>query len=127
VDALAEQVPAASLVITVTCGAEQPERCSQGLTVAATAVAAGVPVSLWLTGEAVRLAVRGAEGFVLEHAADPVELLGVVAAEGAVTVCTQCAARRDLVEADLVDGTRIAGAAVLVDEVMRPGARALVY
>lgn len=120
-------LPGASLVVKVTAGAEAPERCSQALTVAATAVASGVPVSLWLTGEATRLAVRDAEGFTLEHAADPLELLAVVAAEGTVTVCTQCAARRGLAEADLLEGARVAGAAVFVQEVMAPGARALVY
>jgi predicted peroxiredoxin len=127
VDDLPETPAQGSLVVKVTCGAEAPERCSQGLTVAATALAAGVPTSLWLTGEATRLALLGAEGFVLEHAADPVELLAFVADEGTVTVCSQCAARRALTEADLVPGARIAGAAVLVQEVMAPGARALVY
>lgn len=125
-DLPADPAPA-SLVVKVTCGAEAPERCSQALTVASTAVAAGVTVSLWLTGEATRLAVRGADGFVLEHAADPLELLALVAAEGTVTVCSQCAARRSLTGADLVPGARIAGAAVLVQEVMAPGARSLVY
>ena len=38
------------LVVKVTCGAEEPERCNQGFTVAATALAAGADVSLWLTG-----------------------------------------------------------------------------
>ena len=41
-----------SLRIKVTCGGEDPERCNQAFTVAATAVAAGADVGLWLTGEA---------------------------------------------------------------------------
>ena len=40
------------LVVKVTAGADDPERCAQGFTVAATAVASGAQVSLWLTGEA---------------------------------------------------------------------------
>lgn len=123
----AAQPPARSLVVKVTCGAEEPERCTQALTVAATAVASGAAVSLWLTGEATALAVRGAEGFALAHAADPLELLGAVLAEGRVTVCTQCAARRGLEQDDLVDGVRIAGAAVFVAEALEPGTTALVY
>ena len=47
------------LHVKVTCGAEDPERCNQGLTVAATAVAAGADVSVWLTGQATWLAVAG--------------------------------------------------------------------
>jgi len=118
-------------VVKVTCGADEPERSTQGLTVAATALASGAEVSLWLTGEAVALAVRGAQGFALAHAADPLELIGSVLeagpGEGAVTVCTQCAARRGLEQDDLLDGVRIAGAAVFVAEALRPGSTALVY
>lgn len=118
---------AARLVVKVTCGAEAPERCNQGLTVAATALAAGAEVSLWLTGEAVDLARTGAVGFTLEHAADPLELLAAVLAEGRVTVCTQCAARRGLTAEDLPAGVRIAGAAVFVAEALDPASTALVY
>jgi predicted peroxiredoxin len=117
----------ARLVVKVTCGAEAPERCNQALTVAATALASGATVSLWLTGGAVDLAVTGAAGFALEHAADPLELLSAVLAEGTVTVCTQCAARRGLVQEDLLAGVRVAGAAVFVAEALDPGTTALVY
>jgi predicted peroxiredoxin len=44
-----------------------------------------------------------------------------------VTVCTQCAARRNIGADDLIDGIRIAGAATFVAEVMTEGAQALVY
>ena len=88
-------------------------------------------MSLWLTGEAVALAVRGAEGFALPHAADPLELLGSVLeagpGSGRVTVCTQCAARRGLEQADLLDDVRIAGAAVFVAEALDPRSTALGY
>ncbi len=50
---------ARSLVIKVTAGADDPERCNQAFTVAAAAVASGVPVSLWLTGEAAWFARAG--------------------------------------------------------------------
>src|SRR6476646_9120127 len=43
---------ARALVVKVTCGSEDAERCNQAFTVAATAAAAGAAVSLWLTGEA---------------------------------------------------------------------------
>jgi len=46
---------------------------------------------------------------------------------GALTVCSQCAARRDLGEADLLPGTLIRGAAAFVEEVLADGAQALVY
>jgi predicted peroxiredoxin len=120
--------PARSLVVKVTSGVEAPERLSQAFTVAATAVASGVQVSLWLTGEASWMAVPGrAEAFELPHAASIVDLRAAVLAGGRLTVCTQCAARRDLTEDRLVEGAVIRGAAAFVEEVMAPGAQALVY
>jgi predicted peroxiredoxin len=116
------------LVVKLTAGADAPERCMQGLTVAATAVAAGVDVSLWLTGEATWLAVPGrAEEIELPHAADPAELVGALLESARVTVCTQCAARRSLTAAALLDGVRIAGAQAFVAEVTAPDVQALIY
>ena len=117
-----------SLVVKVTAGAERAAACNQAFTVAAAAVAAGVRVSLWLTGEAAWFAVPGkAAEFDLEHAAPLDALLATILEAGTVTLCTQCAARRDLTPADLLRGIRIAGAPAFVEEVMAPGARSLVY
>jgi len=119
---------ARSLVVKVTCGVEAPERLSQALTVAATAVAAGVTTSVWLTGDAVWCAVPGrAPELDLVHAASLADLVEAVRLGGALTVCTQCAARRGLTEADLADGVRIAGAATFLEESLADGAQALVY
>jgi len=118
-----------SLVIKCTTGPdENAERCSQALTVAATAVAAGVTVSLWLTGDAVWLGVPGrAEAVVLEGAASFASLRDAVLALGTLTVCTQCAQRRGLEQVDLLEGIRIAGAPTFVEECLAEGAQALVY
>jgi len=119
---------ARDLVVKVTCGIEAPERCNQGFTVAATAAAAGSGVSLWLTGEAVWMAVPGrAEELDLPLATPIDQLLTAVLAAGSVTVCSQCAGRRELTEADLVPGVRIAGAVAFVDEITQDGVQALVY
>ena len=75
-----------TLVVKATAGADAPERCSQAFTVAATAVAAGVPVSLWLTGESAWFALPGrAAEFDLPHAAPLPDLLEAVLAGGTVT------------------------------------------
>ena len=50
---------ARSLVIKITAGKDDPERCNQAFNVAATAVASGVTISLWLTGEAAWFALPG--------------------------------------------------------------------
>ncbi|KOX17068.1 DsrE family protein [Nocardiopsis sp. NRRL B-16309] len=117
-----------SLVIKVTAGENDPERCNQAFTVAAAALASGVDVSLWLTGESAWFAVPGrAEEFALPHAAPLCDLLEAVLAAGRVTVCTQCAARRELTQDDLITGVRIAGAPSFVEEAVAEGAQALVY
>lgn len=116
------------LVVKLTAGADEPERCSQAFTVAATAVSAGATVSLWLTGESVWLALPGrAAQFTLEKAAPLQDLLEAVLLGGSVTVCTQCADRRSIVPDDLMTGVRVAGAATYVAEILRPEAQAVVY
>ena len=118
----------ARLVLKITCGPEALERLNQGLTVAATALASGVEVSLWLTGDATWIAVPGrAEALDLPHAAPLAELRDAVLGSGTLTVCGQCAARRSLTDADLVEGAQIRGAAAFVEEIMAPGTQALVY
>ena len=52
-------MPSHALVVKITSGTEDPERCNQALTVAAAAVASGLEVSLWLTGEAAWLSLPG--------------------------------------------------------------------
>lgn len=119
---------AKKLVIKVTAGADAPERCSQAFTVAAVAVASGVEVSLWLTGESAWFALPGrAAEFELPHSAPLPDLIDSVLAAGQVTLCTQCAARRGIAEKDVIDGVRIAGAQLFVSEIMPDGVQALVY
>ena len=116
------------LVVKVTAGADDAERCNQAFTVAATAVAAGADVSLWLTGEAAWFGVPGrAAAFSLPHATPLADLLAAVLDGGRVTVCTQCAVRRGIGETDLVPGVRLAGSPSYVEEVLAEHAQALVY
>lgn len=118
----------ARLVVKVSVGAEQPERCNQGFTVAATAASVGAEVSLWLTGEASWFALPGrAEQLVLPLATPLPELLAVLLGSASVTLCGQCAARRGLGPQDVLPGVRIAGSAVFVEEILRPQVQALVY
>lgn len=104
------------------------ERVAQALTVATTALASGIPTSVWLTGEATRLATPGyAARLTLPHAAPFEDLVDLLLDAEVVTVCTQCAARRGLTEVDLLPGARIAGAAGFVEQALAEGAQALVY
>jgi predicted peroxiredoxin len=117
-----------NLRIKVTCGAEEPERCNQGFTVAAAAVAAGADVGLWLTGEAAWFALPGrAASFSLPLATPLADLLDTVLAGGQVTVCSQCAERRGIDSAAVLPGIRIAGAATFTEEILMADTQALVY
>src|ERR687897_3664533 len=104
------------VAIKITCGAEAAERPNQAWTVAATAIASGADVAVWLTGEAVWFAVVGRQpDLELEHATPVAELIEAVRSSGRIVVCTQCAARREIVATDLINGATIAGAASFVE------------
>jgi predicted peroxiredoxin len=117
-----------SLVVKVTAGKDDQERCNQAFTVAATGVASGLQVSLWLTGEAAWFALPDRAGDVtLAHATPLAQLLAKVLEEGTVTVCSQCASRRNIGPDDTIKGIRIAGSSTFLAEVMADGTKALVY
>ena len=119
---------ARTLIVKATAGADAPERCAQAFTVAATGgrgrrggfVVADRRVGL------VRPARPGGE-FELPHSAPLAGPAGRRAGRRQVTLCTQCAARRDITAADVLPGVRIAGAAAFVEECLADGAQALVY
>jgi predicted peroxiredoxin len=125
---MSSEMTSRSLLIKITCGAEAAERANQAWTVAAMGVAAGASVSVWLTGEAVWFAVRGRQPDLELPYATPVnELIETVRLGGAITVCTQCAARRELVVEDLIQSAMIQGAASFVEAALADNVQALVY
>jgi len=74
------------------------------------------------------LALPGrAEAFELPHSAPLHELRDAILAAGSITVCTQCAARRNITEQDLISGITIKGSASFVAEIMDAGVQVLVY
>lgn len=115
------------LVVKCTAGAERRESLFQAFTVAATAGAAGIEVSLWLTGDAVWHAVAASDDVELAYSPPLSQLRDAVLAAGTVTVCVQCALRRDITQGDLIDGVRLAGTATFLEEAVEPATTALVY
>lgn len=111
------------LVVQLTT--DDPEQVATALTVGMTAAAAGVDVSLWLSGPASMFAVPGREpAYDLPHAPALEMALDVI---GTVSVCSQCAARRGLTDADLRPGAAIVGATTLVEALLADGAAAVTY
>ena len=125
---MSTEMTARALLIKITCGAEAAERANQAWTVAAMGVTAGASVSVWLTGEAVWFAVPGRQpDLELPYATPVAELIEAVRLGGSITVCTQCAARRELVVQDLVGSATIQGAASFVEAALADNVQALVY
>lgn len=119
---------ASQLVIKLATGLEDPERVAQAFSVASTTLASGIDVSLWLAGEAAWFALPGrAEEFSLPHAPNISDLLATLISESQVTLCAQCAVRRNINEGDQIVGIKIAGTATFVEEITRENTQALVY
>lgn len=117
-----------NLVVKLASGATEAERVAQAFSVASTALAAGVDVSLWLAGEASWFAIPGrAEEFSLPYSAPLHEMLCTLIDNATVTLCTQCAVRRNIQDGDQIKGIRIAGTATYVEEITREATQALVY
>lgn len=117
-----------SLLIKVTCGADDAERSNQAFNVAAAAAAMGADVELWLAGEAAWFGVPGrAEQFDLPLAAPLRGLIDSILATGRLVVCSQCAARREIGPDDLIEGVTIAGAAAFAERALADDVQALVY
>jgi predicted peroxiredoxin len=117
-----------NLVIKLTCGLESPERVSQAFSVASAALASGVNVSFWLTGDAAHFALPGkAAAFELPHAAPLEDQLSALVSGARVVLCSQCAVRRNINDGDQIKGIIIEGAASFVEEITRESTQAIVY
>ena len=105
------------VVINLATGLEDSERVTVALLVGGAAAAAGKPVTMFLTKEAVRLAVPGvAEGVACDGCPPLPTLVQQYAdAGGELLVCPICFNARGLDEADLVGNARIGGATPLWD------------
>jgi predicted peroxiredoxin len=117
-----------NLVIKLTCGLESPERVSQAFSIASAALASGVKVSFWLTGDAAYFALpEKAAEFELPHAAPLADQLSALVSGARVVLCSQCAVRRNINEGDQIKGIVIEGAASFVEEITRESTQAIVY
>jgi predicted peroxiredoxin len=106
---------AGKVVVNLATGLEDPERVTVAFLVGGAAAEQGRPVAMFLTKEAVRLAV---EGFARGVACDGCPPLGrlfqqFTEAGGELLVCPICASARGVGEATLVENARLAGATPL--------------
>jgi predicted peroxiredoxin len=105
------------VVVTLTTGLDDPERVTVAFLLAGGAIAQGRPTVMFLTQEAVRLALPGvAQGEGCEGC-PPLERLFQQFADGGgeLIVCPYCFNARKLDEQDLVPNARIGGATPLFE------------
>ncbi len=103
------------VVVNLATGLEDPERVTVAFLVAGAAAAAGKQVTMFLTKEAVRLALPGvAEGVACDGCpALPTLATQFAEAGGRLLVCPICFGARKLAEDALVDHAQIGGATPL--------------
>ena len=106
-----------NVLITLSCGTDNPNRATRALFLAAVAQKKGKNVTLFLLDEAVYLARNGAAENVKAATGDSADdsLVHLQAHGVPILVCTPCATSRFIEEKDLADSCRMATAAELID------------
>ena len=114
------------VLINLTTGLEDAERVTIALLVATAGLDAGKEVAMWLTKEAVRLALPGyGEGVACDGCPPLPRLLGQFGdGGGELLTCPICFNARKLIEGDLAPNARLVGATPLWEWV---GAGATVF
>lgn len=117
------------VVINLATGMEDPERVMVAFLVAGAAATAGKDVTMFLTKEAVRLAVPGVAAGVACEGCPPLPTLATQYAEagGRFLVCPYCFNARKLAEDDLLAHAQIGGATPLWQWIGDDGATVFSY
>jgi predicted peroxiredoxin len=116
-------------VVSLTTGLEDAERVTVALLVAVAAAESGRPTLMFLTKEAVRLAVEGvAVGTACEGCPSITDLLARYhAAGGRMLVCPICVNAKRLQDAPLVDGATLGGTVPMWEWIGDEGATTFSY
>lgn len=119
---------AGKLCVSVTHAKNDPDKATVGFVVANAAVASAQDTLVFLSTEAVRIAVKGYAEEIHEEGFAPLkDLVGnFVKAGGRIYVCSPCFKKRALDEGRLVEGATIVGGAKLV-EFLASGAACISY
>lgn len=104
------------VVITLSCGTDNPNRATRAIFLAMVAHQEGKQVTLFLLDEAVYLARKGVADHLRSATGDAADdhLAYLEAHEVPILVCTPCAATRKIPESELLDNARLAGAVELI-------------
>jgi predicted peroxiredoxin len=116
------------LCVSITHARNDTDKATVGFVVANASVASAQETLVFLSTEAVRLAVKGYAEEIHEEGFAPLKELvtNFVKAGGTIYVCSPCFKKRGLDERALVEGATIVGGAKLV-EFLAAGAACISY
>lgn len=106
-----------NVVITVSCGTDNPNRSTRAIHLATVAHKQGKNVTLFLLDEGVYLSKKGLIDHLRSATGDVADdLMTYLQGHGVpVLVCTPCAKARGISVDDLIEGARLATAIELID------------
>ncbi len=106
-----------NVLVTLSCGTDNPNRATRALFLAAVAQKKGKNVTVFLLDDGVYLAREGVAKNLKAATGDSADdsLAHLQAHNVPILVCTPCAASRYIEESDLAESCRMATAAELID------------
>jgi predicted peroxiredoxin len=116
------------LCVSLTYAKDNCDKATVAFVVANAAVASSQETLVFLSTEAVRLAVKGYADDIHEEGFAPLKQLmdNYLAAGGQLFVCSPCAKKRGLDETQIIAGAQVVGGAKLV-EFLSQGAASISY
>jgi predicted peroxiredoxin len=116
------------LCVSLTYAKDNCDKATVAFVVANAAVASSQETLVFLSTEAVRLAVKGYADDIHEEGFAPLKQLidNYLAAGGQLFVCSPCAKKRGLDESQMIAGAQVVGGAKLV-EFLSQGAASISY
>ncbi len=117
-----------SILVSLASSHDNTDRATLAFVVAVAAVASGQDTTVFLSADGSWLGKLGEAEKIHEEGFAPLKDLidGFTEAGGKILVCSPCAKKRGMTEADLIPGSVIAGGAVLVG-IMAAGAQTISY
>ena len=119
---------AGKFLVSLTNAKNDPDKATVGFVVANAAVASGQETVIFLNVEGAYLASKGYADDIHEEGFAPLKQLldQFIEAGGTLWVCSPCFKKRNLSEADLIEGATIVGGAKVV-EFLSQGAASITY
>ncbi len=117
-----------SILVSLASSHDNTDRATVGFVVAGAAAASGQDTTVFLSADGAWLGKKGEADKIHEDGFAPLAdlMAGFVEAGGKIIVCSPCAKKRGIAQADLVDGAVIAGGAA-VFALMTAGAQTISY